>query len=69
MLNIGWDKEESTEMEAKYFVYQGAFDFLGGYNVIIYKGTYAQCLCIVGSHQLNPEMTIKEIRSKTNGFV
>ena len=66
MLKIGYDKEESTEFEPKYFVYEHV---LGCENIIIYKGTYVQCVCIVGANQLDPNMTIQELRSKTNGFI
>lgn len=70
MLNIGYDREESTEWEPKYFVYEHTFGGDGSYeNVVIYKGTYAQCLVIVGAGQIDPDMTLEEIRDKTNGFI
>jgi hypothetical protein len=61
---IGYDKSESDEMNPRYFVYESK-----GLRPIVYKGTYTQCLCIVGAIHLDPDVTIPEIRSKSNGFV
>ena len=61
-MGIAWDKDESTEMSPRYFVY----DKLG---VVIYKGTYVQCLCLYGGLLLDPTTTIKDINNKTNGFL
>jgi hypothetical protein len=64
MLNIGYDRELSTEFEPRYFVYDSDSS-----NAIVYSGTYIQCLVIINAVALNPDITIEEIRSKSNGFI
>ena len=65
---IAYDREASTEIDAKYYVYdtQGS---MGKEYPIIYKGNYSQCLCVVGAFGLNPDTTLEEINEKTNGFL
>lgn len=63
-LNIAYDREDSTEIDSKYFVYESE-----GLRPVIYKGTYPQCLCVIGAFHLDPDITIAEIRSKSNGFI
>lgn len=60
-MQIAYDKEASTEMDAKYFVYED--------NCVIYKGTWSQCLCVVGAFHLDPTTSLDEIRSRSNGFI
>lgn len=60
-MHIAYDHEESTEMNARYFVYED--------GVVIYKGTYPQCLVVYGAISLDPEITLEEINSKCNGYL
>jgi hypothetical protein len=60
MLRIAYDREESTEVKPLYFVYDDA-------GVVIYKGTYAQCLCVVGG--VNLGYTLDEIKDKSEDFI
>lgn len=62
-LSIGYDREQSTEFNPVYFVY----DALN--KSIIYRGTYTQCLCILGAFSLDSSTSLDEIRNKTNGYV
>jgi hypothetical protein len=54
-MRIAYDRLESTEFKPKYFVYDD-----GG--VVIYKGTYTQCLVVVGG--LAQDLTLEEIKDK-----
>lgn len=60
-LQIGYDKENSTELYLMYFVFNN--------TEIIYKGKYIQCLAVVGAFNLDPNTTLEEIRDKSNGFI
>lgn len=63
MVKIGYDKEASNEMDSRYFVYNEED------REIIYKGSYTECLVIVGAMSLDPDITLIEIQNKTNGFI
>lgn len=64
-MGIAYDKEESSEMNPKYYVYEhNNSDY-----VVIYKGTYTQCLVVQGAISIDPDITIDDIRNKTNGFI
>lgn len=63
MYRIAYDKDKSTELNPIYFVYDEVNHF------VHYSGTYSQCLCIVGAFNLDPTITLKEIKDKTNGFI
>jgi len=59
---IAYDREESTEMEPRYYVYDDE-------HVVIYKGTYTQCLIVIGGLSLKTNETIEDIRNKTGGLI
>lgn len=48
----------------KYFVYETTND-----NPVIYKGTYTQCLVVIGALSINPDVTIVEIREQSDNFI
>jgi hypothetical protein len=52
---IAYDREVSTADEPRYFVYDGD-------RVVIYKGTYTQCLIVEGG--LINNLTLEEIKDK-----
>ena len=58
MFHIAYDREESTEMYPRYFVYDDIDHF------VHYKGTYTQCLIVVGAFSLDPTTTLEEIKNK-----
>lgn len=60
---IAYDKEASSELVPMYFVYDTKDNF------VHYKGTYSQCLCVIGAFSMNPEITLKEINEKTLGYL
>lgn len=62
-LAIAYDRDDSTEMNPRYFVYDTDD------NCVLYKGTYSQCLCVIVAIHLNPDITLEEIRNKSNGYV
>jgi hypothetical protein len=64
-LRIAYDRQKSTEMNPVYWVYDA--DDPDG--VVWFTGSYTQCLVIIGAYSINPDVTMKEIRNKTNGFV
>ena len=64
-LGIAHDRENSTEMDAKYFVWENC----DGLQAVIYKGTYPQCLVVVGAINLDNDITLEEINSRCNGYL
>jgi hypothetical protein len=67
-LRIAYDREESDEMNPRYFVYDANFSNEDG-GVVIYKGSYPQCLVVVGACLLDPEITLQEVNEKCNGYL
>lgn len=68
---VAYDRVDSTEEKPRYFVYDTQpFRMETGKSFpVIYNGSYAQCLCVVGALGINYQITIGEIRDKTNGFI
>ena len=62
LMRIGYDRQASSELDAKYYVYDEDY-------AIIYKGTYTQCLIVIGAVHVDPTITVEEIKNKTNGMV
>jgi hypothetical protein len=62
MLNIAHDRENSSELDAKYFVYDEESN-------VIYTGKYTQCLVVIGAIHLDSTQTLNEINEKSNGFL
>lgn len=63
-LRIGYDREESTKLTPKYFVYSPEEN-----GAVVYKGTYTQCLIVVGTFHLYPNATWEELANSTQGFI
>ncbi len=67
-LRIAYNHEESTELVPRYFVFDSK-------RIVLYKGSYVQCLVLVGAFSLyrgyeGEEMpTIQSINDKTGGFL
>ena len=69
-LHIAYDNEASAKAESPfYFVYDIAGPESGKEYPVIYKGTYAQCLCVCGGFSLFPDFTLEELNEKCNGFL
>jgi hypothetical protein len=68
-LHIAHDKEESTEFEPVYFVYQLGYKD----GVVIYRGSYTQCLVVIGAYSMvkmdMPEPALREINERCNGYL
>ena len=63
-MEIAYDDLLSTNSNPRYFVYDPNYD-----NEPIYKGTYAQCLCVVGYLSLDIRNTLTGIEQATDGFI
>jgi hypothetical protein len=59
-LHLAYDREASSELHPKYFVYNDE-------QAVVYKGTYAQCLVVIGGLHLG--YTMNEIKDKTEDFI
>lgn len=61
-LQMSCDHEETTETNIRYFVYDEN-------DVVVYKGDFAQCLCVMTVLSTCPEMTLDELKDRTDGFI